>query len=226
MILAINTSTIQYSVGILQEDGTILCEYTMDPKPGYFGALMPSLDKLMKSANIGLNHIKSIVITIGPGSFTGLRIGLAVAKGFSHSRDIPLIGVSSLKALAYQVISFDLPVCSVISSKKGELFAGLFTVENRDVIDIKGLKDEMSIKLKDLPEYVSERCIFIGSDYGRQFRELKGVMGDNALFAPPHLWSIRASSVGMVGLKRYRNGDFDEPDTLVPIYLKSPDIRT
>lgn len=225
MILAINTSTIQYSIGLLREDGTLLCEYLMDPKPGYFGALMPSLDGLMKSAGVCLAEIKVVVITKGPGSFTGLRIGLATAKGISHSMGIPLIGVSSLEALACQVPSLEKPICSVISSKKGELFAGLFVMDGKDVLELRKLKEEVSIRVEDLPEYIKRHCIFIGNDYPSQAEELRKVMGERALFPPPHLWSIRASSVGIIGLKRYVQKDFDDPESLVPVYLKSPNIR-
>ena len=100
MILAINTSTLQFSLALLKKDGAIVAEQVMFRKKGNFGSLMPAFDRLLSLSDARTGDLSGIAVAIGPGSFTGLRIGISLAKGLCHALLIPLAGVSSLEALA------------------------------------------------------------------------------------------------------------------------------
>jgi len=120
MILAINTTTTQFGLAILDKDGTVNAEYVLSSKKSGSTLLMPALDFIIKNLNISVKDLKCVVVAIGPGSFTGLKIGLSVAKGISFSLGIPIIGVSSLEALASQIPYCDIPITAMIDSRKRE----------------------------------------------------------------------------------------------------------
>jgi tRNA threonylcarbamoyl adenosine modification protein YeaZ len=100
MILAINSSTAQYSIALIKLDGIIAAEYMVIPKGNTFTGFIPAIDMLFSSTGFDPSNIKAVAAAKGPGSFTGLRVGLSAAKGIAYSRGIPLIAVSSLDAIA------------------------------------------------------------------------------------------------------------------------------
>ncbi len=126
MILSINTSTMQFALALLAEDGTLLTEYLMPGGKGHFGSLMPVLDFMLNSSKSNIRDLKCISVAIGPGSFTGLRVGISLAKGLCHGLCVPAIGISSLEAMASQIPYADFPVVPVITSRKGEAFTAQF----------------------------------------------------------------------------------------------------
>jgi tRNA threonylcarbamoyladenosine biosynthesis protein TsaB len=223
MILAINTSTLQFALALMQTDGSIRAEYLSANGKGHFGELMPALDFLLKTSELDIIDLNGLIVAVGPGSFTGLRVGLSAAKGICHGLNIPIIGVSSLESLASQALFPDLSINPILDSRKGEFFAAQF-VWNRERKLIRRMED-ICLKAEDLSSLSSEHSIFIGNSYARQATLLKKIIGPQVLLTPPHFWNLSASAVGFVGLKRFLARDFDNPETLKPLYLRPPDIR-
>ncbi len=222
MILALNTSTPQFGLAFLEEDGTILAEYYMAKEKG-FGSLMPSLHFLLSTLKADIHDQKAVIVATGPGSFTGLRVGLATAKGLCHGLEIPIIGISSLEALASQVSNPDLPIAPVLYSRKNEFFISRFSRDNGSNL-IREM-DDMAIKIKDLPSIVEHPTLFIGNDFTNQGPAIKKSLGTLVQLASAQHWNLKASAVGALGLKRFHAHDFDDPQTLAPQYLRPPDIR-
>ena len=222
MLLAINTSTLQFSLALLEHDGSIVAEYYMSRGGGHFGGLMPALSFLLSNAKSEIYELDALSVAIGPGSFTGLRVGLSAAKGLSHALDIPLIGISSLEALAAQVPYSDMPIIPVIDSRKGEFFTARFILDNNELIR---KMDDVSLKLRDLSLSDNEKALFIGNDFSNQAADIKDALGPKTLLAPAFCWSLKASTVGFLGLRRFNLQDYDSPETLSPLYLRPPDIR-
>ena len=223
MILAINTSTAHTGLALLREDGTVLGEYSVSAGSRHFGNLMPALHFLMFSSKSDIHELTGLVVARGPGSFTGLRVGLSAAKGLCHALDLPVVGVSSLEALASQVPYSSLPVMPVIDSRKGEFFTARFIWSND-----QGLlrnSEDVYLKLEDFPALCKEPTLLIGNDFEGQGAPLRGILGSSVLPAPAHLWNLRASAVGFLGLKRLQSKDFDDPRSLDPVYMRPPDIR-
>lgn len=223
MILAISTSTLQFGLALLEEDGNVLAEYFMSKGKGHFGGLMPALDFLLASSKSDIHDLKGVIVAVGPGSFTGLRVGLSVAKGLSHGLDIPVIGVPGLEALAYQLPYSTLPVIPVLDSRKGEFFAARFMWNDDHTLARN--REDICLKVEDLSSLCKEPALFVGNDFAGQGSLIKETLGPRATIAPAHLWNPKASAVGLLGLKRFHAHDFDDSQKLSPIYLRPPDIR-
>ncbi|HDZ91829.1 MAG: tRNA (adenosine(37)-N6)-threonylcarbamoyltransferase complex dimerization subunit type 1 TsaB [Deltaproteobacteria bacterium] len=223
MILAINTSTPQFSLALLDGDGTLLTEQIMSGGKGHFKALMPALDFMLQSNGFKIDEVRCIGVATGPGSFTGLRVGIALAKGLCHALELPLVGISSLEAMANQIPWADLPLVPVLTSRRGEAFTTLFRRGPRGELVRSGV--DMSIKFEDFPSCFTEPAMFVGNDYRDQAPRIKDLLGPSALLAPAFLWNLKASSIGSLALKRFASGDLDDPYQLTPVYLRPPDIR-
>ncbi len=221
MILSINTSTPQFGLALLDEAGTVQAEYLMSEGKG-FGSLMPALQFLISKFNGDIHDLKAITVAIGPGSFTGLRVGLAAAKGLCHALEIPIIGISSLEALASQILHSDLPVTPILHSRKNEFFIAMFTQTNGH--KITRTMEDTAIKTEDLSSTFDKPSLFIGNDFSSQGPTIKKALGSIVHLAPAHFWNLKASAVGVLGLKKFHANDFDEPLTLDPVYLRPPDI--
>lgn len=223
MILALNTSTLQFGLALLEEDGTIRGELLMSKGRRHFGGLMPSLHFLLTTSGSDIGEIHCLVVAVGPGSFTGLRVGLSAAKGLCHALKVPIIGVSSLEAMASQLPYSDHPTAPILGSRKGEVFIAQFIWgDNHSLIRIK---EDTSLKFEDLPSQCERPTLFIGNDFASQGPIIKKMLGPDGLLAPSHLWNIKSSAMGFLGLKRFQAHDFDDPQSLNPLYLRPPDIR-
>jgi tRNA threonylcarbamoyladenosine biosynthesis protein TsaB len=223
MLLAINSSTLQYGLAILDTNGVVLAENMMSRKKGHFGDLMPLFNALLSRTGVDTADLKAVIVAIGPGSFTGLRVGLSLAKGLCHSIEKPIIGVSSLEALASQIPYSRYQIVPVLDSRKGEVFAAFFIPGKDGVLRKKG--GDTCLKISELSSIVDEPSVFIGNDFLFQSRIIKETLGKTAHIAPPHLWNLKASAVGWLGFNRYSKGEFDDPMSLTPLYLRGPDIR-
>lgn len=223
MILAVNTTTRQFGLALMDMHGAVLAEYLILPKERTYGGFMPSVHALMESADVGMGEIQAISVAIGPGSFTGMRVGLAMAKGMAQGLKIPIIGVSSLEALAGQVPYVNHPICPIIDSRRGEVFTALFLWSDDN--EMVRTREDTCLRIEDLASMATETTIILGNDFNRQSPQIKEALRSKAVLAQAHLWNLRASSVGTLGLKRFLAQDFDDAQDLVPIYLRPADIR-
>jgi len=223
MILAINTSTLQFSIALMREDEAILAEFSASGKKGRFGSFMPALDFLLATTETDIAAVRAVVVATGPGSFTGLRVGLSAAKGLCHALEVPILGISSLEALAAQIPYSDASITPILDSRKGEFFAAQFVWSNRSHLS-RNMTDRYA-RLEDFPALFEKPTRFIGNDYPRQAPLIRDALGHNALLAPAHLWTLKASAVGHLGLKRYHAGDHDDAGNLNPKYMRPPLIR-
>jgi len=221
-ILSLNTATKQYSLALLENE-TVLGEYLLLSGPNRFRDLMPCLDDLLQKTTITPGRLDGVAVAIGPGSFTGTRVGLAVAKGISQGLGIPIIGVSTLWALASHIPYAHEDICPLVSSRKGEVFAALF---RRDCDNhLIRITEDSGLKVTDLPCLIKKKTIVIGNDFTVQSPLVEQYVGKNALVAPSHLWNVRASSIGTLALQRIAQGASDNVGELVPLYLRDADIK-
>ncbi|MBW1667468.1 MAG: tRNA (adenosine(37)-N6)-threonylcarbamoyltransferase complex dimerization subunit type 1 TsaB [Deltaproteobacteria bacterium] len=224
MILAINTSTTQFSIAILEDDGAILAEEIIFSGSKSFYSFMPALKELFSYSRVETAQLNAVAVSIGPGSFTGLRVGLSAAKGMCRALGIPIVGVSSLEAMAVQVPFSGYPVCPLISSRKGELFAALFkwsATQNR----MMRITEDKCFRLKELGSLIHGETVFIGNDFEGQAEAIMNLYDQNALLAPSFMWTLKASAVGELGIREALERGYDNLDELVPAYLRAPDIR-
>ena len=214
----------RFGLALLKEEGTVLAENIMSGGAKHFGTLMPALDFLFSSLKADTRALEGIIVAKGPGSFTGLRVGMSLAKGLSHALDIPIVAVSSLEALASQVPFSDFTIGPILDSRRGEVFAAQFTW--REGFDeLVRQKEDIWLKLEDLPSFFRMPTLIIGNDFALQEPHLRALFGHRLMAAPAHFWNLRASAVGSLGLKRFHAGEFDDSASLNPLYLRAPDIR-
>ena len=223
-VLAIETST--YSGSIAASQGNeILGEYYLNMGPSHSERLVPAIDRLLGELNIDRRALGGVAVSLGPGSFTALRVGISTAKGIAYSLGIPVAGASSLEILAMNLPFSPFQVCAAADARKGELFCALFrTGEGRAA----RLTEDMIIAPPGLMEIIKEKTIFIGEGalLYRDFLEDNGLGGGDSLFCPPYLNYPRASSLAIYGYERFKEGHADEVLGLAPMYLRKPDVYT
>jgi tRNA threonylcarbamoyladenosine biosynthesis protein TsaB len=223
MYLAINTSTRQYSLALLDKQGYLWGESTVRPSEKNFSRFMVGLEHLLSPLDIQPQGLEAVIIVQGPGSYTGLRVGMATAKAICQGLHIPIIGVSSLDTMANQLPQASLPICAILESRKGEVFAAVYKWQRPE--GLVPLTGERTVRISELSALIEGPTLVIGNDYASQASVITHKVGQEAILVPPFLWCLKASSAGMLGLKRYEKGQEDNLRDLTPSYLRPPDIR-
>ncbi|MBI5328709.1 MAG: tRNA (adenosine(37)-N6)-threonylcarbamoyltransferase complex dimerization subunit type 1 TsaB [Deltaproteobacteria bacterium] len=217
-ILVIDTATASGSIALL-EDGQPIAELTTCIQKTHAERLLLSIKTLLQGIGTRIEDIDGFALTAGPGSFTGLRIGLATIKGLAWSLNKEVAGVSTLEALAMNLPYSDKQICPLLDARKKEVYAGIYRCDgNRP----ERIMDDIAIKPDALLEKIKEPTIFLG-DGVKIISELKSEIGNRKseiIFAPSHLWTIKASNIGLLAWKRFQNGDSHSPQTAGLNYLR------
>ncbi len=215
-ILAIETSTKSLSMAIA-DDEKVLAEYKGDAILRHSHDLIPNIESMLKKLKLELIDIDSFAISIGPGSFTGLRIGVSILKGLNLVTRIPIVAVPTLDAIAYNSIDAVVPICVIVDAKKKNLYASLYKSEDGGIIR---LWDYLIISPEELIRDIKENTLFTGDGAGLCDKVIADKV-KGAMFAPKDRWYPDAKVVARMGAEKFKRGDFAEPDTLVPMYIYS-----
>lgn len=221
-ILSIDSASKVATVAIL-DDSNLIAEYTLNNKLEHSTLIMDIVDKLLKDSDLDIDDIDGFVVSKGPGSFTGLRIGMATIKGLSLGSNKPYISISSLDALAHSLVNFDGIICPMMDALRTSVYTCLYKGENgnlENLIDYSALEIE---ELVALLKEKNEKVIFTG-DAVNKHKEYIMENLPNATFAQIHLSIIRASSLGELGMKKLLNGEQDDLNSS-PFYLKKPQAQ-
>lgn len=217
-ILALDTATSNCSAAIIDEN-SIIANFNLNTGLTHSQTLVPMVDIMCKYADIDLNDIEVFACSVGPGSFTGLRIGIATIKGFALSLNKKVIGVPSLVGLAYNIPYFDGIICSVLDARNDNVYAGLFKYEDKPKMIENYFTDSVDALIENL-KVKNEKVIFVG-DGAVAFKEkFKEALGEKAFFAPLHLNESLATSIAKAALDKATFEEFDTCDTVMPLYLK------
>ncbi|AHB13102.1 tRNA (adenosine(37)-N6)-threonylcarbamoyltransferase complex dimerization subunit type 1 TsaB [Dehalococcoides mccartyi] len=221
VLIAIDTATPDTGVAILK-DNEIVAQYNWLSHQNQTVELLPRLEWLLESAGLSLKDASAIAVSIGPGSFNGLRVGLSTAKSLAFALDIPLCGIGTLELAAYPYLASGLKVWALLPSGQQEYAAGAY------VKDGEGLKETVKpyiTNLADLAAEISEPCVICGPISQTTQDELKTLLGDKkAVFAPADIRPSRAASLARLAKKRIEDGLTDSPAGLQPLYLRRPQI--
>ncbi len=203
-------------------DKRLISEYTLNVRTTHTTRLMPALDRMLKDSSIGKDQLSGIAVSIGPGSFTGLRIGLATAKGLAMGLEIPLVGVPTLDALARNVPYAKYQVCPILDARKKEIYVSLFRYENDELV--RQTPDRV-MPPDDLIKQIHEKTIFLGDavDVYRDFIFEK--LGDLALFAPDAQHLPRAAIIAEMGLQKLMSGQLLDVASAEPVYIRPSDAE-
>ena len=215
--LAIDSSS-KVATAALIKDDTLLGEITLNDKKEHSVILMTIIQDLLKFHKLDVNDIDGYVVSKGPGSFTGLRIGMATIKGLSFGSNKPYVSISSLDALAYSVSAFDGIICPIMDALRDSVYTCLYKSSYNS---LEKLTDYSALDLDELIELIesrNEKVIFIGDGVDK-YKDYLIKNCPNCNFPPSHLNLVRASSLGELGSKLLKDGKFDDPNSS-PIYLK------
>lgn len=214
-ILGIDTSNLVLSVAIMEED-KLLGEYTTNLKKNHSVRLMPAISLLMDEVEVDPAELDGIAVAHGPGSYTGTRMGVTTAKTMAWSLQIPLVGISSLEAVAGNVPYFSGRVCPLFDARRGQAYTSLFENGNRVAEDQIRLMEEWA---KELAE-AGEPVLFLGDDAALHRETIVDKMGALAFFGHAE-WNVpRAAYIARTGLKKIRDGLHMEVDAFAPQYLQ------
>ena len=216
MILALDTSTRNASVAIYRRKEGVVSELTWRSSSHHTAELAPYLDLLLRRNPKGL---AGIAVALGPGSFTGLRVGLSLAKGFALAQEVPLIGIPTLDALAYSQSHQPLPICALLEAGRGRICAALY-----EKVSLHQVTDYLLTTVEGLSSEITCPTLICGEidEAGRAI--LRKRLGDRAVVASPAASLRRAGFLAELGWERLQRGEVDDPRTLEPLYLHRPEI--
>ncbi|SEU04809.1 tRNA threonylcarbamoyladenosine biosynthesis protein TsaB [Salinibacillus kushneri] len=214
-VLAIDTSNQVMSVAIM-DNQRLIAEITTNVKRNHSVRLMPAIHQAMEEAKMKPAELDQIVVAHGPGSFTGVRIGVTTAKTMAYSLHIPIIAVSSLEMAAFNGLYFDGKICSFFDARRGRVYAGLYKRENKALTSVKDEENVLFTEwLEDLKNQ-DEKVLFISNDLETHKEKIKEILGEQAEFPPAFLAVPRASALAQIAQTKSET----EIHTLTPNYLR------
>lgn len=218
-ILALDSSGLVASVAIVEDMQTI-AEYTVNYKKTHSQTLLPMLDEIVKMTELDLNTIDAIAISGGPGSFTGLRIGSATAKGLGLALGKPLIHIPTLEGMAYNLYGSSSLICPIMDARRNQVYTGLYRFEDGK-LDV--VENQMAVALEELIEKLNERkeaVVFLGDGVPVYKEQIEKGLKVSFTFAPANMNRQRAASVGSLGLEYLKEGKTEPAVDHQPDYLR------
>jgi len=219
-ILAIETSTMLGGVAIADEKG-LIAETRLNVKSTHSERLMATIDEQLRQSEMALADIDVFAVASGPGSFTGLRIGLSAAKGLCFATGRPLVMVPTLEAFARSFPFSKHPVCVMLDAHRGEVYAAVFTWNGGFV----KLLDEVSAAPEDLFRDVESPVVLAGEGAKVYHERLVATLGERALFAPLEVMVPSPAHVAMLGLEKALKGEFTDASSAEPIYIRKSEAE-
>ena len=213
-VLAIETATRQFGVAAVESE-RILSSYEVLAENPHAVELPSAVTRVLAAARTTLADVEAIVVDIGPGSFTGLRIGLAFVKALSFPTKKPVIGMPSLDVLAANLPGTTRLICAILDAKQKNVYAALYRVEQGHPMK---QTDHLLGPVNDILALVTEPAVFLGDGCG-VYRDRILERCPGAHVAPQELWFPRAATLGRLGGQRFQKGERDDPARLVPMYL-------
>lgn len=222
MLLAIDTATRMAGLALYDEKRSrILGEETWHSVNNHTVELMPRLARLLEQQGVQPAELTGIAVSQGPGSFTGLRIGLSVAKGLALAAALPLAGIPTLDVVAQPHQAQSLPICALIRAGRGRFAVGHYSRQRGRW----GRRGAFRIAtLPSLCEEVAEPTLFCGELDAKDAEQIRQHLGLEAVIATPAASLRRAAYLAELGWARLSRGSFDDPAQLAPIYLHHPQI--
>jgi len=217
LILAIDTSTRTASISLLKND-EILSEIFLNLGVNHSIVLLPALYDLCRLSCIETSSIDLFVCTIGPGSFTGLRVGASTLKGIALATGKPVVGVSTLDALAFNLIGSNMLICPILDAKKNQVYTALYRTGHDNVLEKIG--NEKVTDIEEFLQSIGEETIFVGDGAIKYAGLICGILPGRSYFTSTCNHYVRAAAVGLLGKKKHSEGDALDLITFTPVYLR------
>ena len=216
-ILAIDTSTPVGSIA-LTEGKALKAQHILNISATHNQRLLPGIDRILGDSGWVLDDLDALAVSLGPGSFTGLRIGMSVIKGLAWATAKPLAGISTLDALAANVPLVSYPICPVLDARKGEIYTALYRLGEEQVPE--KFTPYMALKPEKLAELILEKTVFVGDALVSYGDYLTAKLGDRLLQLPPHLNIVHASAVAWLANRMLLLGRHEDVSSCTPLYVR------
>lgn len=228
-VLAIDSSGLTATVAIMEEEQTV-AEYTVNYKKTHSQTLLPMIDEITRMVEADLADVDAIAVSGGPGSFTGLRIGSATAKGLGLALGKPLIHVPTVDAMAYSIYGCEDIICPIMDARRNQVYTGMYSFVSERIEESVCLKHKFQVLCVQMAVSVEElirrlniygrRVVFLGDGVPVYRDRLLEGLEVPCSFAPSFMNRQRASAVGALGIEYYKNGIFESAAEHKPDYLR------
>ena len=219
-VLGIDTSSAVGSIGIIENE-SVIAEYSLNVVASHSVRLMPAIDDVLKRAGLKIQDIDGFAVTIGPGSFTGLRIGVGTVKSFSYALKKPIVGVITLDALAYNLKFADKLICPILDARKQEVYSAIY----RGGLKLVRQTDYLCAKIESILAHLTEPTIFVGDGVNRYREVIVENLKEHAIIAEPPFRFCRGAVVALLGYERLANGESDDYFSITPFYIRKPEAE-
>lgn len=224
LILAIDSATPVAGVALLSEEKLFKEEFS-NYKKTHSQTLMVMIDRVMKECESTLDELAAIALSIGPGSFTGLRIGMATVKGLCLAQGIPLVAIPTLDVLAHNIVGSKALICPLLDARKQEVYTAFYDVQDtypRRLGETTACSPKHFVKaaLQMAAEQEREEIILLGDGFYTYKAYFQDALGEKLREAPQHLLLPRASALGSLAIGKVAKGEYDDPVQLRPFYIR------
>ena len=222
-ILAIDSSGLVASVALIA-DAECIAEYTINYKKTHSQTLVPMLEEIKKMIDLDLGDIDAIAVAAGPGSFTGLRIGSATAKGLGQALKKPLISVPTVDGLAYNLYGTEKIICPLMDARRNQTYTGLYEFcRKEEKLELKVIEPQCAVLLDEIINKINERnreVIFLGDGVPVFKKQIQEKVKVPFTFAPPCCNRQRAAAIGTLALEYMKQGKAEKASEHQPEYLR------
>lgn len=217
-ILGMDTSSMAASVAVVEDDN-LICEFTVNNKKTHSQKLMPMIENMLSMSDLSIKDMDLLAVCIGPGSFTGLRIGMATVKAMAHVNNIPIIAVNSLESLANNINFCDRNICCILDAQKNQVYSAKYKFENGEMIELDGVDVVEFDALVDEIVSTNEEFIIVGEAVYKYKDKIENIK--NIKIPSPANNVSKAGSLCSLALNKYnKNIDVHTCYTINPMYIR------
>lgn len=222
-LIALDSSGLVASVAVIEDD-TLTAEYTIQYKKTHSQTLLPMLDEIRNMTELDFDTVDAIAVAAGPGSFTGLRIGSATAKGLSLAMGKPIVAVPTLDGLAYNFYGTDKMVCPIMDARRNQVYTGIYQfISKGSLYCLDIIKGQCAVAFEEIAQALNalgREVIFLGDGVPVFREQMKTLMTVPYTLAPAHMNRQRAASIGALGSIYYAQGRVQSGAEHAPEYLR------
>ncbi|PMC33953.1 tRNA (adenosine(37)-N6)-threonylcarbamoyltransferase complex dimerization subunit type 1 TsaB [Bacillus sp. UMB0899] len=213
--LAIDTTNNVLGISLVEEE-TVVGEYITNLKKNHSVRAMPAIERLLHDCDVTPKDLEKIIVATGPGSYTGVRIGVSIAKTMAWALKIPIVGISSLEILAANGRYFDGLISPIFDARRGQVYTGLYQYENSELVTVEQDQNLLLTEWLSHLDKSNKHVLFLGNDVHIHKDTIVGLLGDRAVIGSVSLHNPRPSELGLLGLKK----EASDVHNLVPNYIR------
>lgn len=215
MILSVDTSSAEFSVALLEE-GMLIDEFESDSPNQHSSSLIPAIDRLLSKNCCDIEKIDAFCVGLGPGSFTGLRVGITTMRALALALKKPIAGVTSIDSLAYNLLGYEGNICAIIDAKQKKVYARVYNCKGKKITPCGKY---LLLKPDELMLMIKKPTMFIGDAIALYRGDIIKAAKIPVNFAPEAAWYPKAAIVAKLGWQRIKSGKKDNVFSLLPLYI-------